>query len=107
MPVNKLRRFVPLTRTQFLVLLVIGYLGGYGYLRYSKTFVRIENKGMAHRNLILAPRDPWDGLIWEITKEKPILIPLGVFAIIKKPILNGLYWPLRKLESTYWTWTGP
>jgi len=46
-------------------------------------------------------------LIWEMTKEKPILIPLGVFAIIKKPILNGLYWPLRKLESTYWTWTSP
>lgn len=98
------------TRVRFFALLLIGYFGGYVYLRYSKTFVRVENKGEAHRNLILARYDPWDDVAWEMTKEAskklPLLWPIGAYKRVEKPVLNVLYWPLRRVESCYWTATG-
>jgi hypothetical protein len=104
--VSRLKRLLPLTRTQFFALLLIGYLASYAYLRHSRTFIRIENKGGAQRNLILAPSDPWDSMLWGMSEEAPLLMPLGAYALVKKPALNGMYWPLRKVESLFWTWTG-
>jgi hypothetical protein len=95
------RLFIGTGRAQLLIFLLTGYLAGYICLRFSKTFVRIENKGGEQRNRVLAPSDPWDELAREMSKETPV----AMIWRARKPVLNAVYLPLRKMESVYWNCT--
>lgn len=80
------------------------YCAAYGIARHSGELTRIRGKGTDSENQILAKTDAWDQLAIDMGRSSKS-VPLKILSEIgqtKAPILNGVFWAPRKLESTFW-----
>jgi hypothetical protein len=80
------------------------YCAAYGIARHSGQLTRIQGKGTHSGTQILAKTDSWDQLAIEMgrnSKSTPLKI-LSEIGQSKTPVLNGVFWVPRKLESAFW-----
>lgn len=92
---------------KLLVVLLACYITAYLHFRRDGELIRYERTSQGDRNQIMARSDAWDDLAYEMqmTSDSILLKSLAQLARIKRPLLNGTFWPLRKLESVYWNCT--
>ena len=83
------------------VSLFICYIAGYAYFRLSGDIVYFQNKAEISGPEVKAPIDPW----MEINSQMANDSDSNFYKIIafagraKPPVLNTVFWPLRRLES--------
>jgi len=86
------------------ILLIAVYCAGYAYFRFAGDLTRVQGKGTNQGNQIWAKTDPWDELGFAMAENSGSSFSRSLSKLrrTKAPILNGLFWPLRELESAYW-----
>jgi hypothetical protein len=86
------------------LLALVAYLGGYAYFRLAGDLVHFQNRGLPQGHEVKAPTDPWTDISTGMATDSGSA-PLKAIAAgqkAKPKILNGVFWPLRKMEAACW-----
>ena len=84
----------------FIALLSL-YVGVYVWARITHRIVHVQNRSGGEA-LVLAKPDPWDDLLVDMSKGKPVAQRLAKAQKGMPTILNTVFWPLRSIESAWW-----
>ena len=77
-------------------------IGAYVYARLTHHVVHLQNRA-GGTPTVVAVSDPWDGLLMDMAKDRPLAKAHARGQKTFPTVLNSVFWPLRKAEAACWT----